>query len=132
MQRLFLILLIFATNSIFGAERPWWDSFPRIIQDPLPKVVTHNGNVMMGGGGEDPFKGLYLQRQSTINAAKITQAAKEQGIKKIVWYEGFGTAHSYIGQQAARTPFNGFRSYRGFKQLWELYYYRPSPPSAGM
>lgn len=78
--------------------RPWWDGPLRIIQDPLRDVVSHHGDVWMGGGGEDPFKGLYLQRRSTIHADTFIKPSEKAGIKRIVWYEGFGTAHSYVGE----------------------------------
>lgn len=80
-------------------KRPWWDSFPRIIQDPLNQVVSHHGNIWMGGGGSDPFMGIYRQRRDTLYAKdQYTKPAQKKGIARIVWYEGFGSTHTYIGQ----------------------------------
>lgn len=95
----FIQMLIFPVLAEETQKRPWWDSFPRIIQDPLDKVVSHHGNIWMGGGGSDPFQGIYLQRQGTIYSEKqFILPSKEKGIARIVWYEGFGSTHSYIGQ----------------------------------
>ncbi len=96
---LFLFMTAAALSAAETQKRPWWDSFPRIIQDPLDQVVSHHGNIWMGGGGSDPFMGIYLQRRGTIYSQnQFIKPAKEKGIARIVWYEGFGTAHSYISQ----------------------------------
>ncbi|MDO5582238.1 MAG: hypothetical protein Q4G69_14010 [Planctomycetia bacterium] len=95
----FTLIMILPAGSAEPAKRPWWDSFPRIIQDPLKDVVSHHGNIWMGGGGSDPFMGIYLQRRSTIYSEKqFIQPSREKNIARIVWYEGFGTAHTYISQ----------------------------------
>ena len=92
---------LFSTTYSFlsAAERPWWDSFPRIIQVPDVKTaIESNADVLLCGAADDPCWGLFSQQERALGGKKNVDAAHDAGMHVLVWFEGFGTTQENVVQ----------------------------------
>ena len=76
-------------------DEPWWDQFPRIVQDSRISVATsHHANITFNGAQNDPGWGTYFQAWTLRSSAEAHAA----GLKNISYYETFGQSMNVIAE----------------------------------
>ena len=79
-------------------DEPWWDHFPRIVQDSRVSMATsHHANIIFNGAQSDPGWGTYFQ---TWNLG-TSDEAHAVGLKNICYYETFGQSMNIIAEIGA-------------------------------
>ncbi len=95
---LFLAFLFFGLSAC-GAERPFWDDFPRIVQIGDPEIaIEANANVVLSGIADDPCWGTFSQHDRVLGGKASLERLHQAGIKVLSWFEGFGTTQENIAQ----------------------------------
>jgi hypothetical protein len=81
---------------------PWWDDFPRMVDDNAVSVVTnYHGNMAMNGCGQDPSWGTFYQRFGIESGSARFKGFKQAGIKQIGYYEAFGQNYCLVAELGA-------------------------------
>ncbi len=90
--------LVFLVVGAVSAT-PWWDNFPRLVDDNAVNVVSnYHGNIAMNGTGQDPCWGSFYQRTEIANNAAQTKAFEKAGIKQIGYFEAYGQNYCVVSE----------------------------------
>ncbi len=93
---------VVATVLLLGAScgaGPWWDNFPRMVDDHAVNVVSnYHGNLAMNGVGQDPTWGTFYQRTEVVNSTVRSKAFQNAGIKQIGYYEAYGQNYCLVAE----------------------------------
>jgi hypothetical protein len=82
------------------ASVPWWDRFPGIVQTGEIKLIRgSHATAALTGVADDPCWGIFAQRQRLVESGRLVADLHKDGVKVMVWFEGFGSAGcTYIVQ----------------------------------
>ena len=87
-------MMVMSTTCLMAGTAfasPWWDDFPRMVDDHAVGVVTnYHGNMAMNGCGQDPSWGTFYQKSGLMSGAARFDIFRKAGIKQIGYYEAFG------------------------------------------
>jgi len=93
------LIALIAGTSVFAA--PWWDDFPRMVQDNTASVVTLHGSMAFNSAGKDPTWGTFFQHNEIVTYAAEMAAFANAGIKQIGYFETYGTTASLVAELGA-------------------------------
>lgn len=117
------VLCGFGLSGAALGEAPWWDDYPRIVEEgDLQTVQNLHGSVGFTGGQRDPGWGTYGQKVTRMPTQ--LQPFQSAGLKVIGYFETFGTCYCFIGELG---PYNGdFNSIITHYWSWEIYHGGPT------
>jgi len=103
MTKIGLMTVLAASALASGAwAGPWWDDFPRMVEDNAVSVVSNcHGNAAMNGMGQDPTWGTFYQRNGIVHSTAQAKAFQNAGIKQIGYYEAYGQNYCLIAELGA-------------------------------
>jgi hypothetical protein len=83
------------SGEVWPASVPWWDRFPGIVQTGDAAIIAKShATASLTGIADDPCWGIFAQRQRIIESGRLVPDLHREGVKVMVWFEGFGSAGS--------------------------------------
>jgi hypothetical protein len=114
-----IVVFFTPTQAIASDSGPWWDHFPRIMQDmEVSTATSHHASIIFDWAQNDPGWGTYFQKW--ISRPDLIADAHAAGLKSISYYETFGQSMCFV---AALGSWNGVNLTPVYNTHWSWLYY---------